>query len=326
MPIKRLLQKGLAKLFSTTVQRGTEPLLSKIAAAQGEIASLQVRSLETIRSLADVEFSISSQWGEDGIIEWLVHHYGPMPESFVEFGVESYREANTRFLLKHRNWSGLIIDGSADNIAIARSDEISWRYDLKAKAAFITADNINALIGDSGFSGELGILSVDIDGNDYWVWDAINCVKPHIVIAEYNAVFGDKLPLSVPYDASFMRGKAHYSNLYYGASIAALTQLAEKKGYILMGSNSAGSNAFFVRRDRAALFEHRIADKAPRVSRFRESRAPDGTLTMKSGAERLKEIAALPVANTESGVVAPLSSFGPLYSERWLACMRGQEN
>jgi hypothetical protein len=211
-------------------------------------------------------------------------------------------------------------------VAVAQNDEISWRHDLKSKAAFITKDNINALISDAGYTGELGILSVDIDGNDYWVWEAIDCVSPHIVIAEYNAVFGDKMPLSIPYDAGFRRRQAHYSNLYYGASIAALTHLGKKKGYVLLGSNRAGSNAFFLRRDRAALFESRIAHNSPRVSRFRESRAPDGTLTMKSRLERLKEIETLPVANVQTGIVAPLNSFGPLYSESWLASMHGREN
>ena len=117
------------------------------------------------------------------------------------------------------------------------------------KFSTIDRDNINDLISTSGFGSEIGILSIDIDGNDYWVWQAIDCVQPRILILEYNALFGPDAAISVPYDASFVRSRAHYSNLFWGASLEALTRLSKQKGYALVGCNSAGNNAFYIRHD-----------------------------------------------------------------------------
>jgi len=324
MSFKRLFKSVAKRAFQVGVSEASTHLpLSKLYTASGEVAAFHVRALERVKTLADAEFSIFSQWGEDGIIEWLLHHNGAMPEIFVEFGVESYRESNTRFLMVHRNWRGLILDGSPANIAVVSDDAVSWRHDLTSKTAFVTTENIDALIRDAGFNGEIGVLSVDIDGNDYWVWDAIGCINPHFVIAEYNAVFGDVQPLTVPYDPAFMRTTAHHSNLYYGASIAAMCALAERKGYTLLGTNRAGVNAFFVRNDRLAVFQDRVADRRPRPSRFRESRDRDGAKSLVRGKDRAGIIADCPVVNIADGRTAPLREFGELYSARWLAMLDG---
>ena len=141
------------------------------------------------------------QLKEDGIqARWLA----PTP-MFVEFGVETYVEANTRFLLRHRGWSGLVMDGSAANVARIRSDPIFWRYNLKAVEAFITRENIDSLIESQGLRGDIGLLSIDIDGNDYWVWEAVSVVRPAIVVIEYNARFGTDAAVTVPYDPGFVR-------------------------------------------------------------------------------------------------------------------------
>lgn len=113
-----------------------------------------------------------------------------IPRTFVEFGVESYAEANTRFLVVNRGWRGLVMDGSAENMARLREDPIHWRHDIVAVDAFVTAANIDALIEANGFSGEIGILSLDIDGNDYWVLEAIAGVDPAILVVEFNAIGG----------------------------------------------------------------------------------------------------------------------------------------
>ncbi|GAP36996.1 hypothetical protein ABXN37_17805 [Piscinibacter sakaiensis] len=300
-----------------------DPLLERALALQGATAALQQRAIERVRCLADIEFSVFSQWGEDGILEWLVHRLPEIPQSFVEFGVEDFRESNARFLMMHRNWRGLVIDGSETNIARTRADAISWRHDLTATAAFITVDNIDALIADGGMRGEIGLLSVDIDGNDYWVWQAIQGVRPWLVAAEYNSAFGDLLPLSTPYAPDFVRGRAHASNLYYGASIAALNAQAAARGYVLLGSNGAGSNVFYVREDLAPAFEGRIEDRRPRPSRFREGRDETGRLTHARGVRRSEVIGHLPVTDVSSGRTAPLSDFGELYSAEWRRWLEG---
>ena len=225
---------------------------------------------------------------------------------FVEFGVQNYAESNTRFLLQNDNWSGLVIDGSDSNIEAIRRDPIYWRHNLKAQSAFVTRDNINELISEQGIHGDIGLLSVDIDGNDYWVWDAIDCIQPRVVLAEYNSLFGPIASVTVPYDPEFHRARAHYSNLYWGASLGALATLAEKKGYVLVGSNSAGNNAFFVRKDLAGGLNELPTKQAWVESQFRESRSVDGKLTYLDAAQGLALIGKCPVYDIQQEKIVSL--------------------
>jgi hypothetical protein len=288
--------------------------------AAGE-AARRLQGVRDVQSLPDVEFRVFSQWGEDGIIEWLVQRLPISCKRFVEFGVENYEEANTRLLLMRRNWKGLILDGDRRNIEQVRSRDIYWKHDLLARAAFVTRDNIDHLLCEAGFAGRLGLLSIDIDGNDYWVWSAITAVRPDIVICEYNAVFGDVYPVTVPYDARFRRSASHPSNLYFGASIRALEFLADRKGYQLLGSNLAGCNAFFVRSELFGEISRSVLDRRAKPSLFRESRDQAGRLTYASGLDRLALIGAMPVVRLDTDQVVGLGSLREPYSGEWLAQM-----
>jgi len=111
-------------------------------------------------------FAVTSQFGEDGFLQHLIRHV-PLPQkTFIEFGVEDYREANTRFLLLHNRWRGLVLEGNEAQAEAIRRDLIYWRRDLTVASAFVTRENIDALFAKNGFQGEIGILSIDIDGND----------------------------------------------------------------------------------------------------------------------------------------------------------------
>ena len=260
---------------------------------------------DEVDSLRDVEFRVFSQFGDDGIIQYLLQHVDA-PESFIEFGVETYRESNTRFLLVKDNWRGLVIDGSESNVASIRTLSESWRHDLTSVASFITRDNINDLFRDAGFTGDVGLLSIDIDGNDYWVWEAIEVVSPVVVVVEYNSVFGPGAKVTVPYAADFTRRAAHHSNLFFGASLAALCDLGQRKGYAFVGSNSAGNNAYFVRTDQLGELPTLTAADGYVESRFRESRDEAGNLTHLSGQARADEIAHLVVHDLATGTERPL--------------------
>lgn len=261
-----------------------------------------------IRSLEEVEFQVYSQFGEDGIIQWLIHNVEIAEKTFIEFGVENYMESNTRFLMMNNNWSGLVIDGDEENIDYLKRWEHFWKYDLQAVAEFITKDNINQIITDAGFSGDIGILSIDVDGNDYWILNAIHCVQPRILICEYNNIYGNEAMVSVPYDAAFFRTEKHYSNLYYGASIAAFRDWAEKNNYYYMGSNSAGHNAFFVRKDcikrdmvplNANVFVQR---------KYRESSGKNGELTFLRRDEELKCIQGMKLVDLKADRVDTIAN------------------
>ncbi len=257
-------------------------LLAKTLAAE-------IQKSGIVENLKEIEYKVFSQFGDDGIIQYLIHNTKLKCNTFIEFGVENYTESNTRLLLLN-NWKGLVIDGSLKNIENIKKQSIYWRTDLTAVHSFVTKENINQLFIDNNYTGEIGILSIDIDGNDYWIWETIVSVNPIIVVIEYNSVFGDELPISIPYDKEFNRIQAHYSHLYWGASIAALCHLATQKGYFFVGCNSAGNNAYFVRKDYIGDLKKLTPKQGYIESRFRDSRDKNGKLNFLSGKERLKEI------------------------------------
>jgi hypothetical protein len=273
--------------------------LHKIQEALGRIEARQLQSIDS-KNIRENEFRVFSQWGEDGIIQFLIRNIDTPNRIFVEFGVETYVESNTRFLLVNNNWSGLVIDGSTENINYIKQDPIYWQHNLKAVASFIDKDNINRLISENGIQGEIGILSVDIDGNDYWVWQAIDVVNPAIVITEYNYRFGAERAVTTPYDPSFVRSQAHHSTIYYGASLKALYLLAQKKGYAFVGCNNAGNNAFFVRRDlKPDWIQELTVAEGYVAGQFRESRDLDGNLLFLSHAEERQLLASLTLTEVE---------------------------
>ena len=285
-----------------------EQRFQDIMAMQGQLLSLQNAKRAPFESLCHAEFKVFSQSGEDGILQYLVRESKISPDEkiFVEFGVEDYSEANTKFLLVNNFWRGLIIDGSKRNINKVKKSDLYWKTDLKAIDAWVDRERINQLIGDSGFSGKIGILSIDIDGNDYWVWESIRIVDPVIVVVEWNSVFGPKHSISVPYDSDFSRLRAHYSGLYWGASIKAFEILGRKKGYKLVGSNQLGNNLFFVKQSRLGRLLSVNAKDAYVVSHFRDSRNEKGKLNYLSGEARYKEIADLPMIDVNTNLITSM--------------------
>ena len=279
---------------------GFEQRLDAVRAQVGGLESRLLRSSPP-GSVRDAEFRVFSQFGEDGIIQHLVGRVPVEYEVFVEFGVEDYSESNTRFLLVHDNWRGLVMDGGDRHVAFLHRTGLDWRHDIQAKTAFVDRDNINGLIAAAGIGGDIGLLSVDIDGNDYWVLDAIDVVSPRILVVEYNSNFGPEASVTVPYDARFERGRAHWSQLYWGASLPALDALARRKGYALVGGNSAGNNAFWVREDVRGELPRASVDDAYAVSRFRESRDESGALTyVRDTRARLAIIRHLPLWDVDA--------------------------
>lgn len=295
--IRKIIQriKSIFYVFENLPQQ-----LDEIKINQGKILSLLGERKENA-PLNSYEFKVFSQWGEDGIIQHLIKSLEIKNKTFIEFGVEDFTESNCRFLLMNDNWRGFVVDGSLSNIEKIKKSYFYWRYDLNAFHAFITKNNINEILQHSAFDKDLGILSIDIDGNDWYILEAISFYQPRVLICEYNDVFGKDRAISVPYDSQFIRTKKHYSNLYFGASIAAMTYLANKKGYALVGVNSNRNNAFYVRKDL-------LCDQVPAVnldqiyepSNIRESRNEAGRLTYLAGDNRLGLIQGLPIFNVKT--------------------------
>jgi len=291
--IKRRVQRILNDALKNDI-KNTQLLSGKIMASLNE--------KKTIQNLQEVEFKVFSQWGDDGIIQYLISQLDITDSGkiFVEFGVENYTESNTRFLLINDNWKGLVIDGSRKNVDYIKGDDIYWQHDLTAICQFITKDNINGLIKSAHIEGEIGILSVDIDGNDYWLWKSINVIDPVIVISEYNSIWGYDKPYSVIYNDAFVRNSMHYSNLFYGTSLLSICDLAEEKGYDFIGCNSAGNNAYFIRKDKNKSFRKLTCKEGFVDAKFRESRDKNGRMTFLNGQAKYNEIRGLTVFNTRT--------------------------
>lgn len=269
----------------------------------GQIQSHLNLSKSDVKSINEVEFKVFSQWGDDGIIQYLVNKIEIPNKTFIEFGVENYRESNTRFLLINNKWHGMVIDGSNSNIEYIRKDNLYWASNLYAKHAFITTENINSLLTEFlnlGYNPEVGLLSIDIDGNDYWIWEKINVINPVIVIVEYNAVFGSERAISIPYKSDFNRFElGRKGQLYYGASLSALKHLAEKKNYTFLGANSNGNNVYFVRNDKVAPIVDLVKGARFWDSSFREYM--DETGLRVGGENRVKKINGMDVINVING-------------------------
>lgn len=272
--------------------------------AIGALLSKQQYSMNSI-NINDYEFKIFSQFGDDGIIQYLVRNVAIENDTFIEFGVEDFLQSNTRFLMMNNNWSGFIMDSSEDALNYLKNQVWYWKYCLTHKAAFIDINNINDLLESSGLSN-IGLLNIDLDGNDYHIFTAIDLsrLNPSIIIIEYNSVFGSERPITVPYRKDFIRTKAHSSNLYWGASLAALNFAASRKGYSLVGTNIAGNNAYFVRQD---LLNEKVQElsvkSAFKDSKYRESRNPDYSFSFIAGKDRYEIIKGMDVVNVVNNTI-----------------------
>ena len=275
--------------------------IDEIKINQGRMMT-QMQRPDATGPLWQYEFKVFSQWGEDGIIQFLVNHLDISHRTFIEFGVEDFSESNCRFLLMKDYWHGFVIDGSEKNMARLRASYFYWQHQLSSKASFITRENVAALLDESGFDKDLGILSVDIDGVDYHVLEALSQWRPAILIVEYNDAFGTQRPVTVPYDPAFVRRKKHASNQYWGANLPAFCHLADQRDYALVGINGVASNAFFVRRDllNAHVLETSLASCSRQAS-FRDSRGVNGGLTFLSGPSRAHAMADMPVVDVATG-------------------------
>jgi hypothetical protein len=191
-------------------------------------------------------YKVYSQNDEDGIIAEIFRRIGTTSRTFVEFGVETGVECNTAKLLVE-GWRGLWIEtnaASAGAILQNFAPFIEARR-LSVTESRVSAENINALIAQSGLSGEIDFLSIDIDYNDYWVWKAIDVVNPRVVAIEYNATLRPPMSLVVPYQPDAEWDGSNFQ----GASLEALVKLGAQKNYRIVGCSIAGVNAFFVRAD-----------------------------------------------------------------------------
>lgn len=188
-------------------------------------------------------YKIFSQSDEDGIINEIFKRIDVTSRTFFEFGVGDGSENNTVNLLLS-GWRGCWIECNESNVKKIKQNLLDFSEQLTLLDSFVTVSNINSLFEQAGLPGEIDFLSIDIDSNDYWIWEAID-FTPRVVCIEYNATLRPPHSLAIKYDPNFQ----WQGTSYMGASLKALERLGTKKGYLLVGCNFTGNNAFFVRND-----------------------------------------------------------------------------
>ena len=297
--------KVLKRSFRNIIFKVRQTLqLDRAIILQGQLLGEQILSRGRLECLSDAGFGVFSQSDEDGILHWLVRALPVHNRTFVEFGVHDYRESNTRFLLMTQNWSGLIIDGDQDNIDAVRIDGLASFYDLQTAATFIDRDNISRVIRDAGFSSRIGILSVDIDGVDYWVLERI-ILEADIIVVEYNDFLGES-PVSVPYSETFRRMETEPHGIYWGASLSAFRHLLENKGYVFAGTNRLGINAFFVHKDHTAALHGLLNSIVAHPCKIREARDEKRRPSYKRYIDYGANIVDKPLVNVTDGTTVRL--------------------
>jgi len=213
---------------------------------------LHYRSLEQDRlpGLNETGFRVFSQFEEDGLLLFIFSLLGMDNKRFVEIGSADGINSNCANLCFHHGWHGIFIDADPAQIDIGRHfykrHPHKWMYTPVFVESRVTRENINDLISGTGTTWEIGLLSIDIDGNDYWVWDAIDVISPQVVVIETHNEFGLN-NIVVPYDPDYRYPGKH--PVYHGASPVAMTRLAERKGYRLAGANQYGFNFIYIRKE-----------------------------------------------------------------------------
>ena len=248
LPVIRQLLK-LRLMFSHILNR-----LESSAGTQ-EIQALLKMKYKTYKvagikpAFHDVGFRRYSQFEEDGILLLIFSMIGEKSRKVVEICCGNGQQSMAANLIVNHGWEGLLFEGDQALVEAAisfykRQPDCLLNQPI-IRQAWITAESINSLISGEGYSGEVDLLSLDIDGNDYWVWKAIDKISPRVCVFETHNVIPSNLALTIPYDPDFRKGVSDF----HSASLLAMTKLSKEKGYRLIGAHRYGFNAFFMRND-----------------------------------------------------------------------------
>jgi hypothetical protein len=266
--------RNVARRITTRIRRslGIEDLRNELAATRGLLASrsgpsdcsagrtAQLVLLNQYREMVhrgadlpsfdDVEFRAFSQNGEDGILLFIFGLIGMGERRAVEICGGDGIQCNTANLIVNHGWNALLFDGNEHLVNTGRvfyaSQADTFCHPPTIVNTWITRENINQLIKENGVQGPIDLLSLDLDGVDYWVWEALDVVRPRVVIAEIQCIWGNERAVTVPYRQEFRAGFIDKFGVYSGASLPAFVKLARKKGYRLVGVQRLGFNAVFI--------------------------------------------------------------------------------
>ncbi len=299
--IKSIMQRILLNLNSNS------KALREIQMRLGQSSILASRAASpTFKNLWDAEVKVFSQWGEDGILDYLVSRLGIHKPKVLEVGAGNFDECNSRFLAENLNASVVAVDGRKDLLQSIETSDLNWKNHILGIETWVTPENINDLIFQGKeFMGGIDIFSLDLDGNDYWILEKANLVNVKIVVIEYNPLLGSTHAVTVPREDSFDRTSKHESWLYYGASLLAFVGELQKKGFTFVGTNRVGNNAFFVSSGDASLipFHPNPSEAHFHDWRIRESRNSGGNLNFLTGPARHSAMGNMPLLDLRTNKI-----------------------
>ena len=275
-----MIKKKIDNYLSRVVNRSLEKLHFQNGCST---LNLSRYNYKNVKKIIETDLKIYSQNGEDGIIDYLLFSLNIEKPKFIEIGVGDYSESNTRFFFERTSGDGLIIDIIDDFEKKVKENVKIWKGNLKILQQNIDANNILDTLKNNNFSQKIDLLSLDIDGIDYWILNELPKNFCKILVAEYNPYFGDKFKITVPNIKNFNRSSYHYSNLCFGASLPALIDLLKTKGMDFVGTNLFKNNAFFVNNDFVKMLNlekiNELDLKLYVNANFRESRNISGSMS-----------------------------------------------
>ena len=202
--------------------------------------------------LSETGFRVFSQFEEDGMLLYVFSVIGMGSKTFVEIGSDDGINSNCANLAFNFGWSGLFVDSNPESIRRGQRFYAKyphpWMYQPQFRCAAVSPDNVNDLLSSNGMTGEIELLSIDIDGDDYWIWNAIEAIQPKVVVIETHVRFGFN-NIVVPYGRSSSTDFA----THHGASPIAMVKLGKQKGYRLIGANQLGFNFIFLKNTLAVI-------------------------------------------------------------------------
>ena len=290
----------LKKLFKRPNQDGL-----KLQAAYSHFFMAR-KQYNNLKNLSEAEYKAFSQNGEDGIIDYLLNQLNINEPKFVEIGIGDYSESNTRLLFEIRNVNGLVIDAIDDLKKKVLKNIKLWRNNLTILEKKVDSSNINEILKLKNFNENLDLFSLDIDGIDYWIIKELPENFAKIAVIEFNPNFGSLAKVTVPNINEFNRTAYHYSNLCFGASLAAIIQIMHSKNFVFIGTNQFRCNAFFVNKDYIEMIKVNIPNQNNIDefvnSYFRESRDKEGNLNYLNKKDVLEKIKDCEVIDLNSGI------------------------
>ena len=251
--LRRDIKDALARLFEKTLDRESlNQQLQRQIITQYQLAKLA--GLKPYEKIAEAGFRCYSQFEEDGIILYVLSMIGVKTKKVVEMCCGSGDECMATNLILNHGFDAYLFDGNPENINRAKaffgSKKDCLLYSPTLRSGWITVENVNELLTEAGCAGEVDLFSLDIDGNDYWVWKAITAISPRLIVFETHNIIPDNLSLTIEYQPDFdCWSKTGPEQDYRSVSLAAMVKVSKSKGYRLIGAHRHGFNVFFLRDD-----------------------------------------------------------------------------